>query len=497
MPAAWGEKGAGVLSRALIAAAACALAVPAVAPAATVTKVNPTTLRYDASPGIDDSLKLSVTDANTKVLFDMTNSGDTPVSVGCDVPAGGDIKCNRAGITRVIVTLGDLDDSLNFLLPAEFPIAVTVDGGAGGDVLRGSSQADVVSGGEGGDSITQTGGADDVSGGPGFDGIGFGLLNTVTVSLDDLPNDGQAAGAQKVNVHADVEDIFGTSGDDVLIGSDVANELDGGDGHDRLVGRGGVDLMTLGAGNDTAEAEDGLGERVLCGAGNDTVTADDIDALGDSCENVTASGELVRDLDKDGISKPEDCNDADPAIRPGAADAPDDGLDQDCDGVDATDRDRDRDGIARPFDCDDGNPAIAPGKPERFGNKVDEDCNGRADPLQTITTPVRARFIAASGAARIVRLQVIGARGGTRVEVRCKGRGCPFKLRRLTLARTTKKLDLRKRFKLRRLGRQRLEVRLLRSDSIGRVVRFTGKGGGIPSTRILCLTPGKKRPRSC
>ncbi len=67
---------------------------------------------------------------------------------------------------------------------------------------------------------------------------------------------------------------------------------------------------------------DGLGERVLCGDGNDTVTADDIDALGDACENVTASGELVRDLDNDGISKPEDCNDADPAIRPGAADAP-------------------------------------------------------------------------------------------------------------------------------------------------------------------------------
>ncbi len=112
----------------------------------------------------------------------MTNSRRHAVSVGCDVPAGGDIKCNRAGITRVIVTLGDLDDSLNFLLPAEFPIAITVDGGTGGDVLRGSSQADVVSGGEGGDSITQTGGADDVSGGPGFDGISFALLNTVTVS---------------------------------------------------------------------------------------------------------------------------------------------------------------------------------------------------------------------------------------------------------------------------------------------------------------------------
>ena len=266
------------------------------------------------------------------------------------------------------------------------------------------------------------------------------------MSLDDVPNDGEAGDG--ANVHSDVEDLSGTDGDDVLVGSDAANELDGGDGADTLDGRGGLDLFTLGAGDDTALARDGLGERIACGDGADTVTGDDIDDLG-GCESAALSGELVRDLDHDGISKPEDCNDADPAIRPGAVDALNDGVDQDCDGADAIDRDRDRDGVAIPFDCDDGNPRAAPGKREIFGNKVDEDCNGRADPLQTITTPVRARFIAAPGAARIVRLQVIGATRGTRVQVRCKGRGCRFKLRKLRLERTTRKLDLRKRYGLR------------------------------------------------
>jgi hypothetical protein len=486
-----------MLRRALIAAVLCGLALPASTFGATVTKVNATTLRYDASAGIVDNLRLSVTDANTKILFDTTNSGDAAVSVGCDSPAGGDVKCNRAGVTRVIVSLGDRDDSLNSFATADFPIAITADGGPGADELQGGSQADVIGGGDGSDGFTQTGGADDVSGGPGFDSERLGPLDSVTVSLDDLPNDGEAGGAQGMNVHSDVENLQGTGGNDVLIGSDAANELDGGfAGNDTLIGRGGLDFLELGVGDDTAVTQDGLGERVLCGAGDDTVTADDIDELGDACEHVSASGELVRDLDRDGIAKPDDCNDADPAVRPGAADPPNDGVDQDCDGADAIDRDRDRDGVAIPFDCDDGNALIRPGAAEIFGDKVDEDCNGRADPLQTLTTPVRARFVAARGAARIERLQVVGATQGTRVQVRCTGRGCPFGLRELSLERTTRKLDLRKRFKLRSIGRQTIEIRLLRGDSIGRVVRFAGNGGAIPSTRILCVAPGGE-PRSC
>ena len=41
------------------------------------------------------------------------------------------------------------------------------------------------------------------------------------------------------------------------------------------------------------------------------------------------------DADGYGISD-GDCDDADPERNPGATDVPDDGIDQDCDGVDAT-----------------------------------------------------------------------------------------------------------------------------------------------------------------
>ena len=130
--------------------------------------------------------------------------------------------------------------------------------------------------------------------------------------------------------------------------------FNGGDGNDGLFGGGGIDTFDGGPGNDNVVARDGRAEQVECASGNDTAITDDAD-IRVSCEQVEG------DADGDGVRRPVDCDDTSPRIRPGVADVPDDRIDQDCSGADATNLDRDSDGFPRPQDCDDANAAIRPG----------------------------------------------------------------------------------------------------------------------------------------
>ena len=172
---------------------------------------------------------------------------------------------------------------------------------------------------------------------------------------------------------------------------------------------------------------DGLGERIACEDGDDTATADDIDALGD-CEHPRSSGELVRDLDKDGITKPQDCNDADPAIRPGVRRSPDDGSDQDCDGADATNPDRDGDGVRARSTATTRTRRSRPAR--RSASATRSTRTATAAPIRSRRSRAGARALhRRAGRGAITRLQVVRPRRGTTVQVRCKGAGCGFKRR--------------------------------------------------------------------
>jgi hypothetical protein len=280
--------------------------------------------------------------------------------------------------------------------------------------------------------------------------------------------------------------------DDVAVVSSnvtVSVIFEGGDGNDGLFGGGGTDTFFGGAGNDNVVSRDGRGEQVNCGTGQDTAISDDADTR-TSCE------EIEGDADGDGVRRPADCDDTNPGIRPGATDTPDDRVDQDCSGADATNLDVDGDGTPRPQDCDDGNRAIRPGAREIVGNLVDENCDTRAVAFLGLGGVFRNAWAPQGGRTVNRTLSAREFPRGTRIEVRCAGTGCPFRRarRRVTSRRP---VNLHGLFGDRALARgTRVEVRLTRAGRIGRVLRFRMRAPGTPVVDFLCLPPGG-RVRDC
>jgi MYXO-CTERM domain-containing protein len=140
-----------------------------------------------------------------------------------------------------------------------------------------------------------------------------------------------------------------------------------------------------------------------CNDGNDTVypnAAETCNGVDDDCDGVIDNNSECYDDDGDcfcevgpcvGSSDPTcitlddgDCNDGDPDVWPGdpsgSDEIPDNGIDDDCDGVvDADVNDPDGDGYTvSGGDCDDSNATVYPGATE-IADGLDNDCDGIID----------------------------------------------------------------------------------------------------------------------
>ena len=149
-----------------------------------------------------------------------------------------------------------------------------------------------------------------------------------------------------------------------------------------------------------ASVHPGASEIVADGADQDCdgvdacYSDDDDDGYGTA---VVVDGSSLDCASGTGAMVSTDCDDGDPAIRPGAVELPGDEVDQDCDGTESCYVDADEDGARTAFlvassdtdcrdpgeglasadlDCDDADPGAWPGATELVGDEVDQDCDG-------------------------------------------------------------------------------------------------------------------------
>ena len=144
----------------------------------------------------------------------------------------------------------------------------TINGTNGGDSLYGGAAADVINGLNGNDTLKGFGGADRLDGGNGIDTVFYGDSTAgVGINLDTGRGVGGSAEGDRF---ISIENVFGSSFNDSLIGSTAANQLHGQEGNDVIKGGGGNDYLDGGSGNDILGA--GLGQSVLDGgSGDDTL----------------------------------------------------------------------------------------------------------------------------------------------------------------------------------------------------------------------------------
>jgi Ca2+-binding RTX toxin-like protein len=240
---------------------------------------------------------------------DVVNAGAGGIADGGtgDDTVTADLVCN------VTVTGGDGHDTFA-ARPARGPLQISLDGvandgplGAGAqnvgtdfenligspytDVLVGDAAANRLDGGAGDDVLDGGAGSDELDGGDGYDFADYsGRTADVTVDLDGSPgNDGEAAEGDTVG--ADVEGVWGGSGNDHLTGNGADNVFDGGPGADTFAGGAGSDAVdySLRAAPVTADTSGSAGDDGEAGEG-DTIGADVEDIYGgDAADTLTGS----------------------------------------------------------------------------------------------------------------------------------------------------------------------------------------------------------------
>jgi serralysin len=157
---------------------------------------------------------------------------------------------------------------IKYYTPSGYGDFIDADDGVtnGADTIFGTSLKDTIYGLGGNDVLKGGGGADKLIGGDGIDTAAYGdSQEGVQVSLDLGKGSGGTASGDTLS---EIENLSGSSYDDIFEGDENANALYGEGGNDVLKGGGGADKLYGGAGDDMLHS-DGVGDFIDGGTGND------------------------------------------------------------------------------------------------------------------------------------------------------------------------------------------------------------------------------------
>jgi Ca2+-binding RTX toxin-like protein len=208
-----------------------------------------------------------------------SNAGDTLIGDGganvLDGGAGNDVLTGGAGDDRLVgrggadqLQGGDGSDTAGYgvhVIAVQVNLATGTGSGAAqgdtfssienvngtpvNDTLTGSAVANILAGGAGDDLLEGGAGADTLDGGDGIDTASYsGSAAAVTV---DLRSGTGAGGDAQGDTLQNIENIIGSALADILQGSGAANAISGGAGNDLINGYAGNDVLNGGDGIDT------------------------------------------------------------------------------------------------------------------------------------------------------------------------------------------------------------------------------------------------------
>jgi hypothetical protein len=114
-----------------------------------------------------------------------------------------------------------------------------------------------------------------------------------------------------------------------------------------------------------------------------------------------------------------------------------------------------------------------------------------------IGSPMRWRFAPSAKYTKVLALAVKAVPAGALVTVTCKGKGCPYAVKRAAVKRSGATVKLAK-FNQRQLRPgTKIVVYVVRTGWIGKYYGFRMRAKRTPQVTSGCLAPGTKKPTAC